>query len=75
MNSLVKLLALAAAGVLAACSTPQPPEPVIAYKTKTVDTACNWTRVITVANEDVLTDETARQILAHDRAWKVHCGK
>lgn len=73
MNSLVKTFAVA--GVLAACSTPPPAEPVIVYKTKTIDTACNWTRVITVAKEDILTDDTARQILAHDRAWKANCGK
>jgi hypothetical protein len=43
-------------------------------KTRIVDTACDWTKPIYVDNSDVLTDGTARQILAHNLAGAKACG-
>jgi len=43
-------------------------------KTRTVDTACDWTRPIYVEEADVLTDSTAQAILAHNRAGAKLCG-
>jgi hypothetical protein len=36
-----------------------------------IDTACQWTRLITASPED--TPATKRQILAHDLAWTANC--
>lgn len=44
------------------------------YQTKLVDTACDWTRPIYVDKADVLSDETAATILAHNRAGAKVCG-
>lgn len=49
-------------------------EPRVEYKTKVVDTACDWTKPIYVSKADVLTDETAATILAHNRAGARVCG-
>lgn len=39
-----------------------------------IDTACDWVRVIRLDfSSDVLSPETARQILAHNRAVKALC--
>lgn len=38
------------------------------------DTGCKWARPIYVGSGDKLTDETARQILAHNKAWAAACG-
>lgn len=35
---------------------------------------CEWVRPIYVGKADVLTDPTARAILAHDLAWQRVCG-
>jgi hypothetical protein len=35
---------------------------------------CEWVRPIYVSKTDVLSDGTARAILAHDLAWKQVCG-
>ena len=43
-------------------------------QTRTVDTACDWTRAIYVDKADVLTDSTAAAILAHNRAGAKVCG-
>jgi hypothetical protein len=43
-------------------------------KTRTVDTACDWTKAIYVDKADVLTDDTAKAILAHNRAGAKVCG-
>lgn len=75
MNSAAKLSILVVIALTGCQAASVAPDPEIVYKTKMVDTACAWTRIITVAKEDVLTDETARQILAHDRAYKANCGK
>ncbi|SPA25857.1 conserved exported hypothetical protein [Cupriavidus taiwanensis] len=50
------------------------PEPQIVVQTKVVDTACDWTKPIYVDMADVLTDETAKSILAHNRAGAKVCG-
>ncbi|ALS63636.1 hypothetical protein AT395_00250 [Pandoraea apista] len=49
-------------------------EPRVEYKTKIVDTACDWTKPIYVSKADVLTDQTAADILAHNRAGAKVCG-
>jgi hypothetical protein len=38
-----------------------------------VATDCAWAKVITVSKDDVLTDETARQLLAHNRTVEAIC--
>ncbi|WP_244137688.1 hypothetical protein [Burkholderia sp. BCC1644] len=43
-------------------------------KTRVVDTACDWTRPIYVSKTDVLSDETAKQLLAHNVAGAKNCG-
>lgn len=63
-SRLVILLALGVA--VTACAGP--PRRVV------VDTACDWVRPILVADADILTDATARAILAHDEAWEARCG-
>jgi hypothetical protein len=40
-----------------------------------IDTGCSWVRPIMVSNADVLTDETAREILTHNEAWSAICEK
>lgn len=39
------------------------------------DTGCKWTKPIYVSQGDKLTDETARQILAHNKAWQSACAE
>lgn len=39
-----------------------------------VDTACDWTRPIYIDKADVLTDETARAVLAHNLTGARICG-
>ncbi|KVV57914.1 hypothetical protein WT49_02430 [Burkholderia territorii] len=51
-----------------------PCEPQIVTKTRIVDTACDWARPIYVSKTDVLSDDTARQILAHNMAGAKNCG-
>lgn len=48
------------------------PEPRVI--TRTVDTACDWTKPIYVSKADVLTDDTAAAILAHNKAGAKVCG-
>jgi hypothetical protein len=36
---------------------------------------CEWAKPIYVSRSDVLTDGTARQILAHDETYQEICGK
>lgn len=43
--------------------------------TEVVDAGCDWTRPVYVSRFDVLTDGTARQILAHNETWLRRCGK
>ena len=53
--------------LLIGCST-------VGREIEVVDTACNWIRPIFVSRQDVLTDGTARQILAHNEAGSKRCG-
>lgn len=50
------------------------PEQQVVVQTRVVDTACDWTTPIYVDKADVLTDDTARAILAHNRAGARVCG-
>ncbi|MCA8339607.1 hypothetical protein LGM81_28150 [Burkholderia multivorans] len=50
-----------------------PCEPQIVTKTRIVDTGCDWTRPIYVSKTDVLSDETAKQLLAHNKTGAIHC--
>ena len=36
---------------------------------------CSWVKIITVSRQDVLTDETARQLLAHNEKVEAICGR
>jgi hypothetical protein len=44
-----------------------PPTPVV------IDTGCKWAAPIFISKSDVLTDETARQILAHNETYMTVC--
>lgn len=52
----------------------QAAEPLVQVKTRFVDTGCDWTKPIFVSKGDVLTDETAKAILAHNLAGAKQCG-
>lgn len=67
MRATTICFALAIAGC--ATTTPQPPQTVTV--TKVVDTACDWVKPITASKAD--TDDTKRQILAHDLAISKNC--
>lgn len=41
--------------------------------TEVADAGCYWARPIYVSRGDVLTDETARQVLAHNETWARRC--
>ena len=36
---------------------------------------CAWVKIITVSKADVLTDQTAREILTHNESVEAICGK
>jgi len=57
---------LAAAGLLSGCATSGP-------EIRVVDLGCDWGRPILVSREDVLTEETAVQILAHNLILAERC--
>lgn len=71
---LMLVLCLTLAGCCTTSGANDPPEPQVVVKTRTVDTACDWTRPIYVDKADVLTDDTAKSILAHNRAGQKVCG-
>lgn len=48
--------------------------PEVQVKTRIVDTGCDWTKAIYVSKGDVLSDETAKAILAHNLAGAKNCG-
>lgn len=66
-NSLGKYIAVWLAFLLSSCAFDQPPaaapDPVISYKTRVIDTACDWTGVITVT-KDTLTEAKSAAILS-----------
>jgi hypothetical protein len=75
----MKILLLLASLTLTACcatsgASKPPPEPQVVVQTRTVDTACDWTKAIYLDESDVLTDGTAQAILAHNRAGARVCG-
>ena len=48
---------------------------VAGCSTATVATSpCSWVQIITVSKDDVLTVETAREILAHNEKVEAICG-
>jgi hypothetical protein len=62
------LLVLMTAALVSGCET-------TGDGTKFVDTGCTWSKPILVhRTQDVLTDETARQILAHNQTGAKRCG-
>lgn len=65
--SKIKLLVSLPALLLTACTTTGP-------EIKIVDTSCDWTRPIYVSRSDILTDGTARQLLAHNETGAARCG-
>lgn len=69
MRAMIICCALAITGCATTAPAPQPPQTVTV--TKVVDTACDWVRPITASKAD--TDETKRQILAHDLAVAKNC--
>jgi len=49
-------------------------EPLVQVKTRFIDTGCDWTKPIYVSKGDVLTNETADEILAHNKMGAAKCG-
>lgn len=68
MRSKTTLLASLLAVLLSGCGTTAGPE------IKIVDTGCDWTRPIYMSRADILTDGSARQILAHNETGAARCG-
>lgn len=68
-------LSLLALLELAGCSVACPPTvaPEVITKTRVVDTGCDWVKPIYLNKADMLTDETAKAILAHDQAGAKAC--
>jgi hypothetical protein len=66
------LLAMLLGGCATSGVNPEGATPQV--KTRIIDTGCDWTRPILVNGADVLSDATARQILAHNEAGAKHCG-
>jgi hypothetical protein len=46
---------------------------VASCSTVTAGTECGWVKIITVSRQDVLTDDTARQILGHNEKVEAIC--
>lgn len=76
MTLLLCLLAL----LQASCATTGPSSPVapiepqVEVHTRIVDTGCDWNDPIYVNAADILSDDTAKQILAHNKAGAAKCG-
>jgi hypothetical protein len=51
-----------------------PPDVKIVTQTKIVDTGCDWVKPIYVSKSDVLSDDTAKAILAHNLTGAKICG-
>lgn len=64
-----KLLLIPVA-LLAGCACFKEPE----VQVRVVDTACKWTKPIIISQKDLFTDETAKQIVAHNEAGETKCG-
>lgn len=65
MNSMKNIAgSLLALIVLAGCTTdPVPSAPIVDYKPKVIDTACNWTSVVTVTDQRKFTDAAAKVVM------------
>lgn len=76
MNSMLGLSSALVLALLAGCATDCPATaPVdVVTKTRVVDTGCDWVKPIYLDKTDVLSDSTARAILAHDQAGAKNCG-
>ena len=48
---------------------------VSACQSTAVISPCSWTKIITISQADVLTDQTAREILEHNLSVERICGK
>lgn len=62
--------------VLSGCAAPDcppAPQPEVVTKTRIVDTSCDWTKPIYLDKTDVLSDATAKAILAYDQAGAKAC--
>jgi hypothetical protein len=68
-------LAASALLALAGCAATCPPlaAPEVVTKTRIVDTSCDWVKPIYLDKMDVLSDATAKAILAHDLAGAKAC--
>lgn len=60
--------------LLAGCPAPVQKPMLVEAPPKVIDTACNWTRPIYLDKSDVLSDATARAVLAHNQAGAKECG-
>jgi hypothetical protein len=64
--------------LLTSCATNgqeiEPIKEIIKEKKIYIDTSCKWVQPIYISKADVLTDGTARQILAHNKAFVATCG-
>lgn len=61
---------------MSGCATPDcppPPQPEVVTKTRIVDTSCDWAKPIYLDKTDVLSDATAKAILAYDQAGVKAC--
>lgn len=66
MNSMKNIVgSLLALAILAGCATEPAPDsaPIVSYKPKVIDTACNWTKLITVTDRRKFTDAAAKVII------------
>lgn len=50
------------------------PETKIVTQTRVTDTSCDWLEPIFVSKTDVLSDATAKAILAYDKTGAAKCG-
>lgn len=68
---------LVTSSVLTGCMTDQltQSDSQIVYKTRVVNTTCQDTKIISVSRDDRMTDQTWKEILAHNKAWMARCGK
>lgn len=73
MNFATIGLALSAL-VLAACAAAPAPAVQVETRTKVIDTGCTWTKPIYLNKADILVQDTAEEILSHNRAGAERCG-
>lgn len=69
-------LSLSLTVLLMACAATECPPAVVPdtiTRTRIVDTSCDWVKPIYLDKTDVLSDATAKAILAHDQAGAKAC--